>query len=105
MESYFSVGGSAGSDDVERVEDPADADQDLNSRLNSQSEEGKKKMDQVLAMCNPMNSNSHSKLLHYTKLRSWIFLRKIQENSQLKEKTQAKNPSKPKWCGHFHTNY
>jgi len=48
MESYFSVGGSAGSDDVERVEDPADADQDLNSRLNSQSEEGKKKMDQLL---------------------------------------------------------
>ena len=100
MESYFSVGGSAGSDDVERVEDPADADQDLNSRLNSQREEGKKKMDQV-RQCSPIIYHRHSKLLLlYTKLRKLKTQAKI---SNLSEKTSAKIPSKPNH-GQFYSN-
>ena len=89
MESYFSVGGSA--DNLEKVEDPADADQVLNSRLNSQSEEGKKKMDQVNLQYNPMNSHKHSKQLHYTRVWNWTFLK----NSR-KLKTQGKNSNSSK---------
>ena len=45
MESYFTVG--LATEDLESVKDPADADTDLSSKLRSQHEKGKVKMEQV----------------------------------------------------------